>query len=188
MVMRHRDSQEENGKQVSFTCSVCTQSCPTLCDPMDCSSPGSSVHGVFQARILEWVAISSFWGSSQPSDWTFLSWISYFGKRILYHLTSPPVYYLARSGKCRKIWQEIRAQRGCVEVKFFLFWKEMFFLCPSSCFASLVFGNRKNLQKTDEGSKNPPMFISVAQTLESYTKEKAKYTLNIYFTFADQES
>ena len=35
-----------------------TQSCPTLCDPMDCSLPGSSVHGVFQARVLEWVAIS----------------------------------------------------------------------------------------------------------------------------------
>ena len=35
------------------------QSCPTLCDPMDCSPPGSSVHGTFQARILEWFAISS---------------------------------------------------------------------------------------------------------------------------------
>ena len=34
-----------------------TQSCPTLCDPMDCSPPGSSVHGILQARILEWVAI-----------------------------------------------------------------------------------------------------------------------------------
>ena len=34
------------------------QSCPTLCDPMDCSPPGSSVHGIFQARILEWVAIA----------------------------------------------------------------------------------------------------------------------------------
>ena len=34
------------------------QSCPTLCDPMDCSLPGSSVHGIFQARVLEWVVIS----------------------------------------------------------------------------------------------------------------------------------
>ena len=34
------------------------QSCPTLCDPMDCSPPGSSVHGIFQARVLEWVAIT----------------------------------------------------------------------------------------------------------------------------------
>ena len=46
------------------------QSCLTLCNPMDCSPPGSSVHGVFQARILEWVAISSSRGSSQPRDQT----------------------------------------------------------------------------------------------------------------------
>ena len=38
---------------------VCTQLCPTLCDPMDCNLPDSSVHGIFQARLLEWVAISS---------------------------------------------------------------------------------------------------------------------------------
>ena len=42
------------------------QSCPTLCNPMDCSPPGSSIHGVFQARVLEWVAISFSRGSSQP--------------------------------------------------------------------------------------------------------------------------
>ena len=40
------------------------QSCPTLCDLVDCSPPGSSVHGILQARILEWVAISSSRGSS----------------------------------------------------------------------------------------------------------------------------
>ena len=40
------------------------QSCPTLCDPTDCSLPGSSVHGIFPARILEWVTISSSRGSS----------------------------------------------------------------------------------------------------------------------------
>ena len=44
------------------------QLCLTLCDPMDCSLPGSSVHGISQARILEWVAISSSRGSSQPRD------------------------------------------------------------------------------------------------------------------------
>ena len=45
-----------------------TWSCPTLCDPKYCSPPGSSVHGILQARILEWVAISSSKGSSQPRD------------------------------------------------------------------------------------------------------------------------
>ena len=44
------------------------QSCLTLCDPMDCTGPGSSVHGIFQARILEWVAISYSRRSSQPRD------------------------------------------------------------------------------------------------------------------------
>ena len=43
------------------------QSCPTLHDPMDCSLLGSSLHGILQARILEWVAVSFFRGSSQPS-------------------------------------------------------------------------------------------------------------------------
>ena len=52
------------------------QSCLTLCDPEDCSPPGSSVPRILQARILEWVAISSSRGSSQPRDWTHISCIS----------------------------------------------------------------------------------------------------------------
>ena len=51
------------------------QSCLTLCDPMDCSLPGSTIHGIFQARILEWVAISFSRRSSLPRDWTQVSCI-----------------------------------------------------------------------------------------------------------------
>ena len=51
------------------------QSCPTLCNSMDCSLPLSSVHGIFQARVLEWVAISFSRGSSQPRDGTWVSCI-----------------------------------------------------------------------------------------------------------------
>ena len=47
---------------------VCAQSCLTLCNSMDCSQPGFSVHGILQARILEWVAISSSRESSQAGD------------------------------------------------------------------------------------------------------------------------
>ena len=50
-----------------------TQSCPTLCDPVDYSLPGSSVHGIFQARVLEWIVISFSRGSSQPRDGTRVS-------------------------------------------------------------------------------------------------------------------
>ena len=50
-----------------------TQLCPTLCDPIFCSLPGSSIHGIFQARVLEWVAISFSRGSSQPRAQTQVS-------------------------------------------------------------------------------------------------------------------
>ena len=53
-----------------------TQSCPTLCGPMNCSPPGSSVHGIFLARILEWIAISFSRGSSWPRDQTQVSHIA----------------------------------------------------------------------------------------------------------------
>ena len=52
------------------------QSCPTLCDPMDCSLPGSSVHGILQMRILEWVAIPFSRGFSWFRDWTSASCVS----------------------------------------------------------------------------------------------------------------
>ena len=65
---------------ISLLCSVkwseVAQSCPTLCNPMDCSLPGSSLHGVLQARILEWVAISFSRGSSWPRDRTRVSCIA----------------------------------------------------------------------------------------------------------------
>ena len=63
-------------------CCLVTISCPTLCNPMDCSLPGSSVHGISQARILEWVAIPFSRGSSWPRDQTHVSCI---GRRILYY-------------------------------------------------------------------------------------------------------
>ena len=55
---------------------VCAQWCPAVCDPMDCSLPGSSVHGIIPERILEWVAISSSRGSSWPRGQTHISCIS----------------------------------------------------------------------------------------------------------------
>ena len=58
------------------------QSCLTLGDSMDCSSPGSSVHGIFKARILEWVTISFSRGSSRPRDRTCVSCVSCTGRRF----------------------------------------------------------------------------------------------------------
>ena len=56
-----------------------------FCDPMDCSLPGTSVCGILQARILEWVAIPFSRGSSRPRDWTWVSGLSCTGRWILYH-------------------------------------------------------------------------------------------------------
>ena len=62
------------------------QSCPTLCCPTDHSPPGSSVHGILQARILEQVAMPSSRGSSWPRDWTHVSYVSWIGWWVLSHL------------------------------------------------------------------------------------------------------
>ena len=61
---------------LAYLCVCSLYSCPTLCSPRDCSMPGSSSHGVFQARILEWIAISSSRGSSWSRDWTPVSWVA----------------------------------------------------------------------------------------------------------------
>ena len=72
-----------------------TQSCPTLYDPMNCSLPGFSVHGIFQARVLEWVAISFSRGSSWPRGRTQVSCIA--GRRFT-------------------LWATREAHRGCINL------------------------------------------------------------------------
>ena len=64
----------------SLSESEVAQSCPTLCNPMDCSPPGASIHGIFQARVLEWIAISFSRMSSRPRDQTWVSHIA--GRRF----------------------------------------------------------------------------------------------------------
>ena len=66
-------------------CCLVAQSCPTLCSPMDCSLPGFPVHGILQARILEWLAISYSRGSSQPRDRTHVSCVSCIVGRFFTH-------------------------------------------------------------------------------------------------------
>ena len=74
------------------------QSCSTLCDSVDCSPPGSSVHGIFQARVLEWVAISFSRGSSWPRDGTrvFCRAGKFF---TLNHQRSPEILFMLQ-GPC----------------------------------------------------------------------------------------
>ena len=61
------------------------QQCPTLCNPMDCSLPGSSVYGILQARMLEWIGMPSSRGSSQTRAQSHISQVSYISRWVLYH-------------------------------------------------------------------------------------------------------
>ena len=67
---------------------MCALSCLTLCNPVDCSPPGSSVHGIVQTRLWKWIAISLSRRSSWPRNRTHVSWTSYIGMQILYHCTT----------------------------------------------------------------------------------------------------
>ena len=76
------------------------QSCPTLCNPMDCSPPGSSVYGILQARILEWVAISFSRGSFWPRDRTHVSHVSCVGSWVLFTTSAPPNIWEHKTSYC----------------------------------------------------------------------------------------
>ena len=64
----------------SYAAAKLLQSCLTLCNPLGHSPPDSSVHGILQARILEWVAMPSSRGSAHPSDQTHISYVSCIGR------------------------------------------------------------------------------------------------------------
>ena len=80
-------------------CAKLLQSNPNLCDPVNCSPPGSSVHGILQARILEWVAVPSSRRSSQPRDGTWVFYVSCIGRQVLYTSTiwEAPFYFIHSS-------------------------------------------------------------------------------------------
>ena len=104
-------------------CIKSLQSFLTLCNPMDCGPPGSSVCGILQARILEWVAISSSRGSSQLGDQTCIPYVSCIGRRVIYHslhLGSPEdtalLYYCTLCNTAWQSTQEHTTCRGCPHV------------------------------------------------------------------------
>ena len=92
------------------TAYACAWSCPTLCNPVDCSPPGSSVHGISQARILEWVAITYSRGSSSP--WTESVYLVSPALAGIFFTTVPPgkpQYWLKT-----KIYRILTHRQGCL--------------------------------------------------------------------------
>ena len=96
-------------------------SCVWLCDPMNCSLPGSSVHGILQARILERNAMPSSRGSSPPRDWTQVSC-----RQILYHLShqgsSRILEWVAYSFSRGSFWPRNWTKFSCIASRFFTSW------------------------------------------------------------------
>ena len=86
--------------------------CPALCSPMDCSPPGSSVQGILQIRILEWVAMPFSRGSFQLRDWTHVSYGSCIGRHVLLLLVPP--------GNLRAVQLLISLDTGFIMSFFFL--------------------------------------------------------------------
>ena len=101
------------------------QSCLTLCDLTDSSPPGSSVHGISQARTLEWIAMPSPRGSSRPRDQTRVSCVSCIGRQILYHCTTGEHSFLAMPHGMQDISSPIRdwTQAWAVKTLNFNHWK-----------------------------------------------------------------
>ena len=129
-IVKHFCSQTSRGMCVCVHTHVRghAQLCPTLCDPMDCSPPGSYVHGTFQARMLEWVAISFSRGSSQPRDRTrvgiLISCVSCIGKQILYHCTTWKVPFTGRQ-EAKRLTSVLYEQLNMQAKKHSFCWKEM---------------------------------------------------------------
>ena len=80
---KKKKSSSSSFRELKMTLGSVAQSHPTLCGPMDCSLPGSSIHGIFQARMLAWVAISFSRGCSRPRDRMHISCVSCIARRIL---------------------------------------------------------------------------------------------------------
>ena len=121
------------------------QSCLTLCNPMDYSLPGFSVHGILQARILEWVAISFSRESSQPMDRTWVSWVA--GRFFTIWATREASFFKFESGKIIQPSATTRSD-----------WTGKPFICPRSLDLKLEYllkakqtNNKKlrNLQEMD---------------------------------------
>ena len=114
------------------------QWCPTLCDPVDCSLPGSSLHGILQARVLEWVAIPFSRESSWPRDWTQVSLIS--GRRFNLWATREATWSklpFSLSTRCMGSWNKVTSFNSHALSTYHVWsdlWNMLHFIVSDICF------------------------------------------------------
>ena len=106
-----------------YCCCLAAMLCSTLRNPMDWSTPGSSVHGISQARILEWIDISFFRDSSRPRDQTHVSCI---GRQILYHWATREAFPCINFSNAMVIYSHVGIKMGV--------WRETIFVPYSFTF------------------------------------------------------
>ena len=118
-------------------CCLAVKSC-LFCDPLDCSPPGFSVHGISQARTVEWAAISFSRGSSQPRDRTCVSYVSCIGRQVLYHWATREAWnqFLGVRNVKKKLssaWPELRVLNYVTQDEQGCFKGPWIFPCGSAC-------------------------------------------------------
>ena len=114
-------------KEINLGISVCVcvcacvcsipQSCLILCNPVDCSPPGSSVHGIFQTIILEWVSISCSRGFSWPKDQTSVSWVSCMAGGFFTTMPSEKSWSCWLRVRIQFLGKQVQGQRNALSVK-----------------------------------------------------------------------
>jgi len=139
---------------------ACAQSCTTLCNPMDCNPLGSSVHGIFQARTLVWVAISYSRGSSQPRNWICISYVSCVGRWILYHCPTWEAYIY-------DIYDMYVIYHIYTYVIFLIFPVLLLRLTPVAFSTALLFGVVSQRQARVSGASLPPLSCPQQMSRES---------------------
>ena len=108
-----------DGALWSRCCAQSLQSCPTLCNPVDRSPPASSVYGIIQARILEWVAISFSRGLNRPSNWTYISYVSCIGSGFFTTRASRCFdFILSATGSTKELLCFVWGREGYVNILF----------------------------------------------------------------------
>ena len=146
--------------------------CPTLCDPMDCSPPGSSIHGIPQARTLEWIAISSSKGSSWPRDRTHVSCISCTGRWRLHQWAIWEPDGCWPSGKnSSKVATELVRPQGC---QIFWFLQQIWIFMSNFTMLNITINLLKKglLKKTLRGlRKKPSQARSQVPTPDPYSHQ-----------------
>ena len=108
-------------------CAKSLQSCPTLCNPVDHSPPASSVYGIIQARILVWVAISFSRGLNRPSNWTYISYVSFIGSGFFTTRASRCFdFILSATGSTKELLCFVWGREGYVNILFVFLKKRLF--------------------------------------------------------------